>query len=203
VAAAACSKDSTSPGGGNSALGTYYGVFGASNGSVSTGGALIIVITAGAANGTLTPSGGVAVTLGGTYNSGSGAVSVSGGGHTLTGTITSGRLDGTYTGPSGQTGRFGTQKGASPSDVVLYCGTYDGDSQGVWNLSKAGNALVGAYADDNGSSAALTGTVSGSNLSITFSGGTASGTVTGASTIGGTWTAGANSGTWVGSTPCS
>jgi hypothetical protein len=201
VAVAACSKDSTSPGGGSSALGSYYGVWGATNGSSSVGGTIIIVITAGSASGTLTPEGLAAIPLTGTYTSSSGAVTVSGSGHTLTGTITSGKLDGTYNGPGG-TGTFGTHHGASATDVKLFCGTYDGDSQGVWNLAQMGNALVGAYADDGGGSAQLTGSVSGSNLTITFSGGTAAGTLASATAMSGTWTAGANSGTWVGVSPC-
>jgi len=200
--AVACHKDSTGPGGGSDAkLGSYYGVFGASNGSASVGGTVVIVIVASGASGTLTPSGSAGVALTGTYNSGSGAVSVSGGGHTLTGTITSGELDGTYAG-SGGTGSFGTHKGAASSDVTLFCGSYDGDASGVWNLAKTGNSLVGAYADDGGGSARLTGSLSGTAISITFSGGTASGTLASATSMNGTWTAGAGSGTWTGTSPC-
>jgi len=199
--AVACSKDSTGPGGGT-ALGNYYGVFGASNGSASIGGTLVIIVVTGSASGTLTPEGAAGIPLSGTYNAGSGAVSLSGGGHSLGGTITGGTLDGTYTGPGGEVGKFGTHHGTTSSDVQLFCGSYAGDSQGVWNLAKAGNALVGAYADDGGGSAQLTGTVSGSAISITFSGGTAAGTLASATTMGGTWTAGASSGTWTGATPC-
>ena len=201
AATAACHKDSTGPGGGSNALGSYYGVFGATNGSVSVGGTVIIVITSSTATGTLTPTGSAGVSLSGTYNSGSGAVSVSGGGHTLTGTISNGSLDGNYNGPGGA-GKFGTQHGATSSDVALFCGSYDGASSGVWNLSKSGNSLRGAYADDGGGSAALAGSLSGSAISITFSGGTAAGTLASATTMNGTWTAGVNSGTWSGVSPC-
>ncbi len=201
AAAMACHKDSTGPGGGNNDLGSYYGVFGASNGSVSVGGTVVIVISSSSATGTLTPSGSAGIGLAGTYNSGSGAVSVTGGGHTLTGTVSSGKLDGNYTGPGGQ-GTFGTEKGATSTDVELFCGSYMGASTGVWNLAKAGNALTGAYADDGGGSAKLTGSLSGTNISITFSGGTASGTLTSATAMNGFWTAGANSGTWTGMSPC-
>jgi len=201
--AAACHKDSTGPsgGGGDANLGSYYGVFGASTGSASVGGTVVIVIVASGASGTLTPEGAAGIALTGSYNSGTGAVAVSGGGHSLTGTITSGELDGTYAGPGGA-GSFGTHKGASPSDVVLFCGSYDGDASGVWNLAKTGNSLVGAYADDGGGSARLTGTLSGSAISLTFSGGTASGTLASATSMTGNWTAGAASGTWTGTSPC-
>ena len=201
TAVAACHKDSTGPSSGGGALGNYYGVYGASNGSGSSGGSLIIIINVGAATGTLTPVGQSGINLTGTYASGSGAVNLSGGGRTLVGAISGGKLNGAYTGPDG-VGTFGTQHGATSSDVQLFCGTYTGDSQGVWNLSKAGSTLSGAYADDNGSSAQLTGSVSGSSLSITFSGGTASGSLTSATTMTGNWTAGAGNGTWTGHSPC-
>ena len=200
VVVGACHKDSTGPGS-SSALGNYYGVYGASNGSSSAGGSLIIIVNVGAATGTLTPVGQAGVSLTGTYASGSGAVNLSGGGRTLVGTISSGKLNGTYTGPDG-VGKFGTQQGATSSDVQLFCGTYTGDSQGVWNLSKAGSALSGAYADDGGDSAQLTGSLSGSSISITFSGGTESGTLATSTTMNGNWTAGSASGTWQGKSPC-
>lgn len=202
AATLACHKDSTGPGGGgNSVLGSYYGVYGASNGSASAGGTIVIVVDASAASGTLTPTGGSSVSLTGTYSAGSGAVGLSGGGRTLAGTITNGTLDGTYTGPEGA-GMFGTHHGNAPSDVKQFCGSYTGDSQGVWNLALTGTSIVGAYADDGGGSAQLTGTVSGTSLSISFTGGTATGTLTSATAMNGTWTAGAGTGTWVGASPC-
>lgn len=196
----ACHKDSTGPGS-SSALGNYYGVYGASNGSSSAGGSLIIIINVGAATGTLTPVGLSGVSLTGTYASGSGAVNLSGGGRTLVGTISSGKLNGTYTGPDGA-GTFGTQQGATSSDVQLFCGSYTGSSQGVWNLSKAGSTLSGAYADDGGGSAQLTGSLSGSTINLSYSAGTATGTLATSTTMNGHWTAGAASGTWQGHSPC-
>jgi hypothetical protein len=197
---AGCSKDSTGPGGSAGTDGSYYGVFGATNGSASSGGTLIIVINGAVASGTLTPQGGSGVSLTGTYVSGSGAVGLAGGGHTLGGTLNGGHIGGTYTGPGGD-GSFGTTRGDAPSDVQQFCGTYTGDSDGVWNLAKSANSVTGAYADDGGGSGILTGTLSGTSISITFSGGTASGTLSGADMTG-TWTAGADSGTWTGHTPC-
>lgn len=201
LAAVSCKSDKVTGTTINSALGSYYGVFGASNGSASVGGTVVIVVVATGATGTLTPVGAAGVALAGTYNSGSGAVSLTGGGHTLSGTISNGELDGNYAGPAGA-GSFGTHQGASSADVALFCGTYDGASTGVWNLAKTGNSLVGAYADDGGGSARLTGTLGGSAISITFTGGTASGTLASATSMNGTWTAGVNSGTWTGTAPC-
>ena len=202
AATVACSKDSTGTGGGSSsALGNYYGVFGASNGSASVGGTLVIIVGASSASGTVTPSGLAGISLTGSYNASSGAVSLSGAGRTLAGTISGGKLDGTYNGPDGS-GSFGTHHGTVASDVKQFCGSYDGDSQGVWNLAMAGTSLVGAYADDGGGSAQLTGSLSGTTITLSFSGGTATGTLATATNMAGLWTAGANSGTWLGVTPC-
>jgi len=198
---AACHKDSTGPGGGNSALGNYYGVYGTSNGSSSAGGSLIIIIDVGSATGTLTPVGLAGIALTGSYNSGNGDVTLTGSGRTLAGTISGGKLNGTYTGPDG-VGSFGTQHGASASDVQLFCGTYTGDASGVWNLSKAGGTLSGAYADDGGGSEQLTGSLNGSTINLNFTGGTASGSLTNSTTMSGNWTAGAATGTWQGHSPC-
>ena len=201
VVAGACHKDSTGPSGGGSALGNYYGVYGASNGSTSSGGSLVIIIDVGTATGTLTPVGLAGISLTGTYASGSGAVNLTGSGRTLAGTISGGKLNGTYTGPDGL-GSFGTQQGATASDVQLFCGTYTGDSQGVWNLSKAGGTLSGAYADDGGGSDELSGSVSGSTINLNFTGGTASGSLTTSTSMTGNWTAGTAHGTWQGHSPC-
>jgi hypothetical protein len=197
----ACHKDSTGPSS-SSVLGNYYGVYGASNGSASAGGSLVIIIDVATASGTLTPVGQSGISLTGSYTPSSGAVALTGGGsRTLVGAISGGKLNGSYTGPEGL-GTFGTQHGATASDVQLFCGTYGGASSGVWNLSKAGNTLAGAYADDGGGSDELSGSVSGSSINLNFTGGTASGSLTNATTMSGTWTAGADQGTWQGHSPC-
>ena len=201
AALAACHKDSTGPSKSSSALGNYYGVYGTSNGSSSAGGSLIIIIDVGSATGTLTPVGLAGIALTGTYNSGNGDVGLTGGGRTLAGTISGGKLNGTYAGPDG-VGSFGTQHGASASDVQLFCGQYTGDASGVWNLSMAGSALSGAYADDGGGSEQLTGSLNGGSISLNFTGGTASGSLTTSTTMSGHWTAGAATGTWQGHSPC-
>jgi len=200
VALACSSKDSTSPGGAGDD-GDYRGIFSATDGITAFGGALVITIQSTTASGTLTPSGQSGVSLSGTFNTSTKAVNLSGGGHTLGGTTnSSGELKGTYHGPGGD-GTFATQKGTS-SEVQGFCGTFDGDDTGTWNLSKRANSLVGAYASDGGDSGTLTGTLSGSSVSITFTGGTATGTLTSATAMNGTWTAAPSSGTWTGNSPC-
>lgn len=200
LAAVACSKkDSTSPGGASDD-GDYRGIFAATDGISAFGGALVITVQAAGATGTLTPSGQAGIGLSGTFNTSTRAVSVSGGGHSLAGTIASGELKGTYTGPAGQ-GTFATYKGTS-SEVQQFCGSYTGASSGTWNLTRHGNSLIGAYADDGGGSGALQGSISGTSISVTFTGGTASGTLTSATAMNGSWTAGADSGTWTGNSPC-
>jgi len=203
LAAVSCSsKDSTGPGGGASDDGDYRGIFSATDGITAFGGALVITIQSATASGTLTPSGQSAVSLSGTFSTSTKAVNLSGGGHTLAGTVnsTSGELSGAHHGTGGD-GTFATQKGTS-SEVQQFCGTFTGDDTGTWNLSKRANSLVGAYAADGGGDGSLSGTLSGSSISITFSGGTASGTLTSATAMNGTWTAAPASGTWTGHSPC-
>ena len=201
VALACSNKDSTSPGGAGDD-GDYRGIFSATDGITAFGGALVITIQSAAASGTLTPSGQAGVSLSGTFNTSTKAVSLSGGGHTLGGTInSSGELKGTYSGAGGD-GTFATQRGTS-SEVQGFCGTFTGDATGTWNLSKRANSLVGAYASDDGDSGALTGTLSGSAISITVSGGgTATGTLTSATQMTGTWAVGGGAGSWTGHSPC-
>jgi len=200
LTALGCSSDSTSPGSASDD-GDYRGIFSATNSVTAFGGALVITIQAANATGTLTPSGGAGVSLSGTFNTSTKAVSVSGSGHTLTGTVGTGGLNGTYSGPGGS-GTFATQKGTS-SEVQQFCGTFTGDATGTWNLSKRANSLVGAFASDGGDSGALTGTLSGSAISITGAGGgSATGTLTSATQMTGGWTAGGGTGNWTGQSPC-
>jgi hypothetical protein len=199
TALAACSKDDSTGPGSAGDDGDYYGIFSASDGITAFGGALFIRIQAANATGTLTPSGGSGISLTGSFNTSTKLVNLAGSGHTLVGTVVSGVLSGDYAGPGGS-GQFATQRGSS-SEVQQYCGTFDGDATGTWNLSRRAGSLSGAYASDDGDYDTLSGTISGSSISISFTGGSASGTLSG-NTMNGTWTAGGNAGTWTGSTPC-
>lgn len=112
---------------------------------------------------------------------------------TFTGTYSEGRVQGSFTG-SGGSGVFTAHRGS----VTVFCGSYTGDSDGIWNLVRSANVLDGVYYDISGDSGNLTGSVSGSSASITFTGGSASGTVSG-NTISGTWqTLAGDAGTWSG-----
>jgi hypothetical protein len=114
---------------------------------------------------------------------------------TFTGTYEGGRVQGSFSGAGGS-GVFTAHRGT----VTVFCGTYTGDSDGIWNLVRNGNDLDGVYYDISDDSGSLSGTVSGSNVSITFAGGSATGTVSGG-TMSGTWqTVAGSSGTWSGST---
>jgi hypothetical protein len=114
---------------------------------------------------------------------------------TFTGTYTNGTIEGTFTGGGGS-GVFVVHSGS----VEVFCGTYTGSSDGIWNLSLTDNRLEGAYNDVDGDSGRLSGTLSGSSVSITFTGGSASGTRSG-TTMSGTWqTLDGDAGTWSGST---
>jgi hypothetical protein len=148
--------------------------------------------------GSLKIKGGSSVTLSGTYNTDTRSLTATGGGYTLSASFAHGRLSGTLTGPAGTILFTAFPKGGP--EVQLYCGTFGGDAIGVWNLVRHGNDLAGAFHETDGSGAGvLTGTVSGSNVSVTFTGGLAVGTLSG-NTMSGTWsnTSGDN-GTWTGS----
>lgn len=135
-----------------------------------------------------------AIIVTGTYNSGTGVFTITGGGYTLTGTLASGVISGSYTGAS-TSGGFTLQQG-SASAVTVYCGTYAGSSSGKWNLVEgSGGKLTG----NAGPGAPLVGTRTGNSITLTYTGGTATGTVSG-TTVTGTWAASPQSGTWTGST---
>ena len=146
------------------------------------------------ATGTLRRTSGGNVTLDGSYAS-SGALSVSGGGYSLSGTTGGGAITGGYTGPKGS-GSFAVLPDASGAASV-FCGTYMGDTDGAWNLVQgSGGEMSGAMASTAGDfDSVLTGSRSKDSVSLTFEGGTATGTCT-TKTCTGTWSAGANLGTW-------
>jgi hypothetical protein len=99
------------------------------------------------ATGTITWSTGGTVPLTGSYDPATGALTLSGGGYSLTATIKDGQGGGSYTGPKG-TGSFVVTAG---SGVEVFCGTFDNDdhtSYGVWNLVRTGSQLGGTYHDD-------------------------------------------------------
>ena len=137
------------------------------------------------------------VTITGTYNTTTKALNftTTSPAFTFTGTYNNGKVEGTFTGGGGS-GVFVVHSGT----VQVFCGAYTGDSDGIWNLVKTGNTLDGVYYDVSGTTGRLTGSVSGSTITITFPGGTAAGTLSGNSMTG-TWqTLTSDAGTWAGQT---
>jgi hypothetical protein len=112
------------------------------------------------ATGTFTPTGGSAVVLTGTYNDEDGALILSGGGYTFTGTYANGVISGTFTGPGGS-GSFSVL--AAPAGTArTYCGTFvsnKGGSGGTFNIAVSGQTLAGvAYVIDDDEAIPLIGT---------------------------------------------
>lgn len=132
--------------------------------------------------GTLKVSGGSNVALTGTYNTTTHALSLTGGGYSFTGTYANGRIDGTFTSPSGN-GSFSAQP-ATNATISSYCGTYalnDGSDHGHFNIAVNASAgtLSGAWASDvNGDTGGLSGTTSNGAITVNvLNGGVSNGTV--------------------------
>ena len=139
------------------------------------------------ASGTVRTIGGSSVSLTGSYDPGTKALNLSGGGFTFTGSVTNGVLSGTYTGAAGISGTFSTRSTAS-STVSVYCGNIfssgnPNEITGVFNLVVASTGAVSGAFAIIGSAGYLTGQLTGTALSITYTNttqsfqGTASGTV--------------------------
>lgn len=156
-------------------------------------------------SGTITlVSGGNEIELTGSYDAVTGTLTLTGktptGTYSLTGKSSAGAFAGTYTGPGGS-GNFSLLPATSGA-ITLYCGTYDGDSTGVWNLVvDASGTVLGSHCDSS-QCGALSGTVTDDAIELrdpadpsTVATGTTSG-----STAHGTWKGQKSSGTWQGST---
>jgi hypothetical protein len=119
-------------------------------------------------------NGGGTFNLSGTFDTVSGALNLSGGGFTLTGTISKDQVTGTYTGPNNVTGAF-TNLDSTHTTVTTYCGTYQAShDSGVWNLqvSANGSADGSAYVTSGtGHAVFLTGSLNGTSLEIVTSDG--------------------------------
>src|SRR5437660_2735117 len=195
----ACKNDSgvTGP---TALEGQYKGTL-AGESSPSLSASLALTVAA-STTGTITPVGAAPITVTGTYVASTKAVAVSGGGFTIAGTIdNTGKLLGTYTHSSAE-GRAVAFQHTTASPVTVFCGTYSGDADGIWNLVRRGTSLSGAYNNVDGSDGYLTGTVTGSSVNLTIEyGGTATGTLSG-TTASCTWSGGTYVGTWTSDTTC-
>jgi len=155
------------------------------------------------ATGTVTLQGGGTIDLVGTYDDVTGQLVITGGGYTFTGTAANGQIVGFYTGPNG-TGSF-VALIATGARVTVYCGAFDGDATGSWNLAVSnGGAALGSFTAADGVSGSLVGTVSSEGviaLQVPETLITANGTLLGGS-VSGNWSDDENgdSGSWQGST---
>jgi hypothetical protein len=141
--AAACNSSSESPTGpSGTASTTYQGTvagFGGRSGTID-----ITVQNGAPASGTLRLAGAAATTLTGTYDSAARSVQLSGGGMTLTGTVSANVLSGTVSGAS--SGAFSTLS-AADGPVTRYCGTYTTSiigytETGTWNIQISSTGVV-------------------------------------------------------------
>lgn len=155
--------------------------------------------------GTLKLVGAAPMAVTGSFVAATQLVTVSGGGFTLTGTIdNTGKLLGTYTHGSNSGYVAGFQHTAA-NPVTVFCGTYTGAAEGVFNLARRGSSLSGAYVNIDGSDGYMSGSISGSSISITdvqdSPGFAAIGTLVG-TTMSGTWSISGSTGTWTSNTAC-
>lgn len=111
-------------------------------------------------------------------------------------------VSGGFTDADGNDGNFAAED-ATDSPVLVFCGQYSGGDSGRWNLEVGQGRASGAFS--GGAAGTLTGSRSGSSVSLQFDGdlasGTATGTISGMS-ISGSWKTGDSSatGSWSGST---
>ena len=142
--------------------------------------------------GVATVPGGGTVNLTGTLDGN--ALSMTGGGYTLTGTLSRGQFTGTFTGPAGSSGSFAALSSTDVTPAYPYCGTFSGTitpgnivEDGSFNMVVAGTVLRGASAGSGGGDViSFTGSASpGANgtTKISVSQSTAQGTVRADGTI--------------------
>lgn len=131
--------------------------------------------------------GGGMITLTGTYDAVTGNFTVMGGGYTLTGNLKDGVATGTYTGPKGA-GQF-TANATSAGAVTVYCGSFNSKGEiGNWNVAcTAGGTCSGSfYSPTKMAGGTLTGTLTGTSITLNDAkgGAPATGTVAGTSVTG-------------------
>ena len=112
--------------------------------------------------GVVTLPGGGTINLTGTLDVD--ALSMTGGGYTLTGTLKNGSFTGTVVGPGGATGSFAALSSTAATPAYAYCGTYSGvitpgniQEDGSFNMVVAGTILSGGSASSAGDLVSFTG----------------------------------------------
>jgi trimeric autotransporter adhesin len=170
-----CASDGTVAGvnsGGNPGpTTTYVGTF--ANATQSGGFTIQVGATA---TGTLSTGDGTMTSLTGSFDATSGALHMTGGSNSLNGTLANGTINGTFTNAGG-TGQFSAAPNSSTGTVPrVYCGSYASTANnevGWLNLVIATTGAVSGTAQAvnvSGKSAiTMTGTLSGSTLTLTTS----------------------------------
>ena len=145
--------------------------------------------------GTLKIEGGASITLTGTYDTGTHALTVSGGGYSFSGSFSNGTLSGTFTAPGGGGGSFSTSSTSGSGAVYSFCGsavaTTAGGGGATFNLViNTGAGTAKGFASSSDGVTSLNCTATSSTWSISFTTvkhnnpGTASGTYTSTSLTG-------------------
>ena len=190
VAAGGCSDDSSdNSGGGPGASTTYEGLLAALDGqtgplSITFASAVAAPpqqagagpdLVAGApvdATGTLQLGGSGVVALTGTVDGD--AVNLSGGGWTLTGTLSNGLISGTFTGP-GAAGSWIAAAGSTTNPAIALCGSFSaldyttnppGEDFGSFSVVIAKPVVLGVAVGSEGEATNFTGTATASTITI-------------------------------------
>lgn len=194
----------------------YSGIFGSGmfTGTVTMSAAVPVSVTQAstvrplstvAATGTARFSGQTQTTamLTGTYDTTTGQFVLRSGGFTVDATVADDKVTGTIVTPAGN-GGIAALRSTDDNPPARFCGNYQGTESGKFLVVIRGSLASGVAAQDGEPGAiTLTGSTSGSRVTLTWSwsdggggSGTANGTVTG-ETVAGTWTnTDRQSGTW-------
>lgn len=152
------------------------------------------------ATGTLSMADGTIVQLSGRYESTTKAFTLSGGPYAVSASVQGDAVTGSYTGPGNSSGGVSAFTSGAGKTPVVYCGTFDGPSQGRIKLTRLDSTISG-YGTDAFGTVAVSGTVTGSTVSMSFvpepgHTGQVNGTLTGGQ-MSGTWSNTLKeSGTW-------
>ena len=152
------------------------------------------------------------ISITGTYDTQTNTLTATGGGYSLTGTLSGNRLAGTWTGPAGASGAWSAQYSVAAGDTVrVFCGTFtstSGGDDGWFNLVTSGTTVNGvAVSADDGTSISLTGTLTdaGAVDSVHVASSAVPGTIiargvvnTTLGTAAGSFDTGTNAGVWSG-----
>jgi len=147
------------------------------------------------ATGTVSLGGGAVVPISGSVTNG--ALSMSGGGWTLTGTLLDGKITGTFTAPGGVTGSLAAISSTSGAPALAFCGTFSGTDVttnppsadlGTFSAVVAGTIVLGTAVGDGGTVVDFSGTAT--TTAFTVSKTTTQGTLSAAGTYNATSTSG-------------